>query len=367
MPQTERSPDGVPERVLVVDDDPAMRRLLGRVLEGAGYEWAEAADSEQAYRALNEHEFALILSDVKMPGDSGLKLVQHVLAEHPGVAAVMVTCIDDPELAASALDYGAYGYIVKPFTPSQITIAVANALRRRKLEIDNRAHSEMLEELVRQRTAALEHSTGQLKLSREETVRRLSRAVEFRDAETGQHTERVSRYCELLAELEGLDGELLRTASPMHDVGKVGIPDRILLKPGKLTEEERREMERHAKIGYEILSGSGSDLLDLAASIALTHHERYDGSGYPRGLTGKQIPIEGRIVAIADVFDALTSDRSYRPAFSFEQAIPMMTDQRGRHFDPELLDHFLAALDKIDAIRLQHVDSSPQPGRSIVP
>jgi cyclic di-GMP phosphodiesterase len=363
MPQTERSP----ERVLVVDDDPAMRRLLGRILERAGYEWSEAADSEQAYRALNEHDFALVLSDVKMPGDSGLNLVRHVLAEHPDVAVVMVTGIDDPELAASALDYGAYGYIIKPFSPSQITIAVANALRRRKLEIENRSHREMLEQIVRERTAALEHSARQLKLSREETVRRMSRAVEFRDEETGLHTERVSRYCELLAEQEGLDGELLRTASPMHDVGKVAVPDRILLKPGQLTDEERRQMERHTEVGFEILSGSGSDLLDLAASIALTHHEKYDGSGYPRGLKGEQIPVEGRIAAIADVFDALTTDRVYRPAYSFEQAVEMMTEERGRHFDPELLDHFLAAVDKIDAIRLHHADSSPQVGRSIVP
>ena len=187
----EQMPDFARERVLVVDDDAASRRLLGRVLERAGYEWEEAADSEQAYRALDEHEFALILSDVKMPGDSGLNLVRHVLAEHPGVAVVMVTGLDDPELAASALDYGAYGYVIKPFTPSQITIAVNNALRRRELEIENRAHREMLEQTVRERTAALEHSARQLKLSREETVRRMSRAVEFRDEETGQHTERV--------------------------------------------------------------------------------------------------------------------------------------------------------------------------------
>ncbi len=359
MSQTEQRPAPTPERVLVVDDEPATRRLLGRILVGAGYEWAEAADSEQAYRALNEHDFALILSDVKMPGDSGMNLVKHVLAEHPDLAVVMVTGIDDPALAALALDYGAYGYIIKPFSPSEITIAVANALRRRKLEIENRAHREMLEQIVRERTAALERSAGDLKLSREETIRRLSQAVEFRDEETGHHTERVSRYCELLAELEGLDGELVGTASPMHDVGKVAVPDRILLKPGKLSDKERREMERHTVVGHEILSGSGSDLLDLAASIAFTHHERYDGSGYPQGLKGEQIPVEGRIAAIADVFDALTTDRVYRPAYTFEQAVQMMTEQRGRHFDPDLLDHFLAALDKIDAIRLHHADPSP--------
>jgi putative two-component system response regulator len=192
-----------------------------------------------------------------------------------------------------------------------------------------------------------------LRRSHEETVRRLSTAAELRDDETGAHIERVSRYCELIAERLGLDPAFrdeLRIASPMHDVGKIGIPDAILLKPGPLTPEERAEMERHAEIGYRVLTGSGAELLELAATIAWTHHERFDGSGYPRGLSGETIPLEGRIAAVADVFDALTSDRVYRKALPYEEAIALLRDGRGSQFDPRVVDAFLEADDEIRAI-----------------
>jgi putative two-component system response regulator len=263
----------------------------------------------------------------------------------------MVTGLDDSALAQAALASGAYGYVIKPFTPNELIIAVANALRRRTLEIENRAHRETLEELVRVRTAALQSSAEQLRLSHEETVRRLAAAIEYRDYETGGHTDRMSRYACVLATHCGLDPELMRLASSMHDVGKVGLPDSILLKPGALTADERREMEGHTEMGYAILSGSGSGLLDLAATIALAHHERFDGSGYPRGLSGEGIPIEGQIAAIADVFDALTSDRPYRVAFSVQEATSRMRRGRGTHFNPALLDMFFAAIDEIVLIR----------------
>ncbi len=192
-----------------------------------------------------------------------------------------------------------------------------------------------------------------LRRSREETIRRLSRAAEFRDDETGMHIERVSQFCELIGTRLGLDPkrcEQLRIASPMHDVGKIGIPDAVLLKPGPLDDEERAEMERHSEIGYRILAGSGAELLDLAATIALTHHERFDGDGYPRGLEGEEIPLEGRIAAVADVFDALTNDRVYRPAYSYAQAVAIMEGERGAHFDPRVLDVFLEAGPEISAI-----------------
>ena len=192
-----------------------------------------------------------------------------------------------------------------------------------------------------------------LRRSREETIRRLSRASEFRDDETGAHIERVSRYCELIAKRLRLDPkrcEELRIASPMHDVGKIGIPDSILLKPGPLNPEERAEIERHAEIGYRILAGSGSSLLDLAATIASTHHEHFDGGGYPRGLKGEEIPLEGRIVAVADVFDALTNDRIYRPALSYVDATSTMQAARGSQFDAEALDVFVRAEREIRAI-----------------
>jgi PAS domain S-box-containing protein len=201
--------------------------------------------------------------------------------------------------------------------------------------------------------SAEKEAQASLRRSHEETIRRLSRAAEFRDDDTGGHIERMGRYCELIAARLGLAPELceqLRIASPMHDVGKIGVTDAILLKPGPLDADQRAEMERHPDIGYGILAGSGTELLDLAATLARTHHERFDGSGYPRGLKGEEIPLEGRIAAVADVFDALTSDRTYRARFSCAEAFVMMRTERGSHFDPRVLDAFLEAEDEITAI-----------------
>jgi putative two-component system response regulator len=212
---------------------------------------------------------------------------------------------------------------------------------------------------LRDTIAQLEASESELRRLREETIRRLSWAAEFRNQETGEHIVRMSLYCALLARLAGLDAdhaELIRIASPMHDVGKIGIPDRILLKPGRLTEEERRIMEAHTEMGHRILAGSGVELLDVAAEMALTHHERIDGTGYPGGLAGDEIPIAGRICAVADVFDALTSDRVYRKAFRPDEARQVMLDGRGTQFDAELLDLFFGAFDDVLAIRRAAAD-----------
>jgi putative two-component system response regulator len=279
------------------------------------------------------------------------------------VAAIMMSGYDDPSLVQTALEVGAYDYLVKPFKHSDVLIGVSNALHRKALELENRLHRDHLEQLVSERTAALERVLKQLERSadrmarsREETIRRLSRAVEYRDEETGNHVERMSRYCELLAENVDYNGVSMRLASPMHDVGKIAVHDGILLKPGKLTAEEWAEMQRHCQVGYDILSESGSKLLDLAASIALTHHEKYDGTGYPHGLAGGEIPLEGRIAAVADVFDALTSDRVYRPAFAMEAAIETMRQGRGSHFDPVILDAFIDDLDHIVEIKQSYDD-----------
>jgi putative two-component system response regulator len=349
---------GGPARVLVVDADERAASTLTGILRDAGYAVGTAVDTIEARRRLADESFAALIVDVEPPGEAGLQLVKHAHAEHPDVSALMVAGADRDDLARAAMDLGTHGYIVKPFTANEIMFAVANACRRRELEMDNRAHQEALEQIVRARTTALERSAKQLKLTREEMVRRLSRAVEYRDEETGGHTERMSRYCALLAGRAGLDAESLRIASPMHDVGKVAIPDHILLKPGRLTPPERAEMERHTVIGHEILSGSRSALLELAAQIALTHHEKFDGTGYPRRLAGSDIPLEGRVAAIADVFDALTSERSYRPALPLEQTLEIMRAERGQHFDPGLLDLFLDSMDNVLEIRAAWPDSS---------
>ncbi|MBI5311073.1 MAG: HD domain-containing protein [Actinobacteria bacterium] len=237
-------------------------------------------------------------------------------------------------------------------------------LRRQANDLNsNLAKRAEIEDRLRTTIKELERSEDQLALSQEETIMRLSIAVESRDAETGSHIERMGRYCALLAEkLDWSEGacELLRVASPLHDVGKIAIPDAVLQKPGALTPDERKQMEEHAAIGHRILAGSDSPLLDLAARIALTHHEKWDGSGYPNGLKGEDIPIEGRLAAVADVFDALTSDRVYRPAMPLEKALAILQEGRGTHFDPEILDHFFNSIDEVIAIRNNSVAAPEQ-------
>jgi putative two-component system response regulator len=349
------------QRVLIVDDEDQIRTLLARLLGAHGYECDTAESAAEARRMLKESSYGLVLSDVNMPGESGLDFTREVLAQYEDIAVVMVTGMDDRRYAEVATEDGAYGYILKPFKPNELIINVGNALRRRALEIENRGHRERLEQTVLERTSALrttiqqlESSDAELRRLREETIRRLSWAAEFRNQETGEHIIRMSLYCSLLARLVGVDkehAEMIRIASPMHDVGKIGIPDRILLKPGRLTEDERHVMEGHAEMGHRILAGSQVELLDLAAVMALTHHERIDGTGYPSGLAGDSIPLEGRITAIADVFDALTSDRVYRQAFQPDEARAMMLDARGRQFDAELLDLFFGSYDDVLEIR----------------
>jgi putative two-component system response regulator len=337
--------------VLIVEGERQAQSMLAHALEEAAYRWDVAPDSVTARRMCAAQEYDLLLVDVALPDGSGLELVEHVFTASPDTAAVMVTEVDDPEAVNRAIELGTYGYVIKPFSVTEVLIALRNALQRRKLAIENRAQRETLEEIVRARTTALERSATRLKLSREETVRRLSRAVEYRDEETGGHTERMSAYAALLAGRLGLDYESIRIASPMHDVGKVALPDNLLLQPRDLTAGERAEMERHTIIGYQILSGSGSALLELGASIALTHHEKWDGTGYPRRLSGAEIPMEGQVAAVADVFDALTSDRPYRKAFAMDEAVRIMRSEQGKHFDPRLVDLFLENMDEVVAIR----------------
>jgi len=222
--------------------------------------------------------------------------------------------------------------------------ATARDITERKThEVRQHEQISRMRSMLVERARDIRLSAGALEIAETEIVRRLSMAVEWRDDETGQHIERVSRFSGLLAQRGGLEPELwepMRFASPLHDAGKVAIPDTILLKPGALTVEERAIMETHAELGHGLLRGSASPVLELAATIAWTHHEKFDGSGYPRGLVGADIPVAGRIVAIADVYDALTSDRVYRPAFSVDRALAMMAADRGTHFDPRLLDAF---------------------------
>lgn len=458
-------------RVLVVDDQPEILRMMERIL-GEDYELSIADGIDEGRRLLSGDEFELALCDIEMPGGSGLQLAAELAAVHPRTSVVLVTGLDDPEVAQRGFDLGVHGYLVKPFGRGALRITVINALRRRELELAAAAHARSLEERLqtivdnapmpiyakdrelryvivnrateelagaepgslvgktsdeimspasarlsnegdlailagapsferretlvvggRERvslttkfplmdedgrviavcgisadvtaqaeadrlrdalSAAQREAIRELRTSRLETVERLVRAVELHDPDTGVHVSRMAVVAATLAQLYGLPEDrvdLIRAAAPMHDVGKIGISAELLGKPGRLTDAEREEMQRHTVIGHSLLAESESELLKLAATIALTHHEYYDGSGYPDGLAGDEIPIEGRIVALADVLDALLSDRSYRPAMTVTEATDLIRSESGTHFDPRLVELLLTNLEDILSAR----------------
>ena len=350
-----------PVDVLVVDDQEDVRVVLARILRAADYQCRVAASVAEAKVELERATPDLVLCDIDMPGESGLRLVEHLHRTASDVPVLMVTAFDDPAMAEVAMDGGAVGYVIKPFERNEILIDVAGALRRKQESVAARSALDQLEVVVAARTAELQSSLRDLEAaadaldrSHEESLRRLACAAEFRDPETARHLERMSRYSAALARMAGESEsacELLRLASPMHDVGKIGIPDAILLKQGIFTPEDRLVMERHPGIGHDLLAGSSSPLLDLAAVVALSHHEWVDGTGYPNRSQGDEIPLEGRIVAIADVFDALTSQRRYKAAMTVQEARAVMEAERGTHFDTHLLDLFFDNVAEMEAIK----------------
>jgi putative two-component system response regulator len=348
--------------ILIVDDEGLARSALRVLLEEQGHACLEAPNGAVARRLHGEQAPELVLCDVTLAGESGLDLVRELQRDRVDSAIVMVSGIEDPAVWGIALELGCYGYLTKPVRESELAIAVVNALRRRELELAMRERQRSLEQAVLERTASLralvrevEDSRAELARVYEETVRRLALAAEYRNVETGRHVERMSSYCALIAERLGLDEgrrEDLRLAALLHDVGKIAIPDSILCTPDELSPEEWEQVRRHPELGHRLLSGSGSPVLELAATIALTHHERMNGSGYPRGLQGEDVPLEGRIAAVADVFDALTTARIYQRAHSPEEALDMLEAGRGTLFDVRVLDAFLSAREEVEAIRL---------------
>lgn len=331
--------------MLVVDDEDQVRAVLCRLLERDGYACSTAAGPSEARSRLADDSFDLLLCDLRMPDGSGLDLLKEIPSRSPGTAVVVVTGVDDLETARTALQHGALDYVMKPFRANEVLISVANALNRQ------RAMKEQLAE-VQGALSELERARGELDLH-EETVQRLARMVQFRHEETGDHMRRVGAYSALLAGKLGMSADrcdLIRLASPMHDIGKVAVPDRILLKPGRLEPEELRIMEWHTEAGYLLMRDSSAAVLRLGASIAWTHHERWDGRGYPRGLAAEEIPPEGRLTAVADVFDAMTTDRVYRPAYGLEEAIDLVRHERARNFDPEVVDCFVDGVEEIRAL-----------------
>ncbi|MDH4225069.1 MAG: response regulator [Deltaproteobacteria bacterium] len=354
------------ERILIVDDERMIQEMLKQMLEMRGYLCQTVSSGEEALEELAQNPYELVLCDMNMRGITGMEVIEHIRQNYPQTASIMVTGTDDPQLAETAIRTGAYGYLVKPFRENVLNINVINSLIRRRLEIESREHRQTLEAEVEDRTRELTEAMEKLKradvrlrYSHQETINRLLRVAEFRDNETARHVQRMSHYCEFLSTLAGKsreESDLIRIASAMHDIGKLGIPDHILLKPGKLTDEEYSLMKEHAQIGFNILRGSKVPMLETAAMIALTHHEKYDGSGYPKGLKKDHIPLAGRITAICDVFDALTSIRPYKPGFSWYEAINWMRQHSGSHFDPGLLDLFINNMDHVVSIKAKYPD-----------
>ena len=338
----------LPSRILIVDDEAYICEILSRWLGAVGYRCTTALSAEKAWELLQHENFSLLVSDIIMPGKSGVELLSQVKERFKEeVAVIMVTAVDDRAMAIQALELGAYGYIIKPFDQNEFLISVANALERRHLVLERQAYEHQLEEEVRERTADVH--------SREaEIVLRLMTAAEYRDDETGAHIRRIGMYASALAEAIGQRPEEIRNirlAAPMHDIGKIGVPDAILLKPGRLTPREFDVVKTHTDIGARILGESRIPLLLMARRIALSHHEKWDGSGYPQGLAKKEIPKVARAVAIADVYDALVTDRIYRPAFPEAEALAVMAKEKGRSFDPDLFELFLSLLPKFRQIR----------------
>lgn len=294
----------------------------------------------------NNHD--LVITDYKMPNMDGVEFT-HWFRKIPSctdIPLVIITCVDDKSIRYQALEAGATDFLSKPIDHYECRARCRNLLQLRKQQVIIKDRARWLEQEISRKTE-------ELQLREKETLLRLAKAGEFRDEETGDHVIRMSDYACLIARSLNLDDDLcevIRLAAPMHDIGKIGIPDHILLKPGKLTSQEWSIMQTHTRIGYDILRDSTSCYIQAGAVIAYGHHERFDGKGYPQGLAGSDIPIEARVVAVADVFDALRSKRPYKNAWSLDRTLDYMEVQRGRHFDPDCVDVFMANLDKVLAI-----------------
>ncbi len=335
--------------LLAVDDEIHNLRGLERTLRAAGFTGLRTTtDPREVPVLFRQVQPALVLTDLCMPGMSGFELMEALREQVPrGPLPVLVlTSLRDRETRLRALRAGARDFLTKPFDGAEAVARIRNLVEMSLLEHDLVSHNERLEQAVRERTRELTRSRQQL-------IRRLGRAAEFRDEETGEHILRVARMGALLGSLVGLDARecsRLEAALPMHDVGKIGVPDAILRKPGPLSERERAVMQTHTSVGAELLSGDESRLLVLARTIALTHHERWDGAGYPSGLTGELIPLAGRICALVDVFDALCSERPYKSAWPVARAVEEIRSQAGRQFDPGLVALFLQHRPAFEAI-----------------
>ncbi|MEN8134521.1 MAG: HD domain-containing phosphohydrolase [Thermodesulfobacteriota bacterium] len=339
-------------RVLVVDDEVLIGEVIREWLKLDGYDCDFTTGIVAAQEMFKRKEYDLLISDITMPGGSGLELLIQVKQLYPDLAVVMATAVDDRGTADKALALGADSYVIKPFHMNEFLINIANILENKRLTMENSKYNTILEEKVRDRTAAI-------RKREEEIAMRLITATGCRDGETGEHIKRIGLYSVVMAMALGWDQEKIdsiKIAAPMHDVGKIGIPDDVLQKPCRLSAEELEVIKEHPRIGATILGESNIPLLQMAVDIALCHHEKWDGTGYPGGLSGEGIPEAARIVAIIDVYDALCHDRVYRESYNEADVLAIMDEKRGSHFDPEMYDCFRTLLPSFRRIRQECTD-----------
>jgi putative two-component system response regulator len=342
--------------ILIVDDESRNVRLLEALLRPEGYLTRSAASGKEALASIEQQAPDLILLDIMMPEMTGYE-VAGVLKANPGTAnipIIMVTALTDRDARLAGLNAGAEEFLTKPIDRAELWIRVRNLLRLKEYGDFLVDHNRILDQQVKERTAQLDEAYR-------DTVFTLVRAAEHKDQETGHHVRRISHYCQVLAEAMALSTDFsvaIFNASPMHDIGKIGIPDRVLLKPGSLTPEEWLTMKTHCALGASILASGTSPYTRLGAEIALSHHERWDGSGYPNGLVGEAIPLAARIMQICDVYDALRSQRPYKPPIDHSRCVEIITQGDGRtlpgHFDPAVLAAFVSDADRFALIYEQH-------------
>ena len=330
----------VRSRILLVDDETEITSILSELFESK-YDCTTAGSAEEALRLLDGEDHQLVISDITMPGMSGLELIPHVHRCWPNSVVVMISGMQTMESAIDALRLGAFDYVMKPFDLRQVEAVVKRALDHQELIVAKQRYENHLEELVEQRTAQLDKALNSLEEAYRSTLKALTAALETRDLETHGHSERVVSYSMRLGVAYGLDGDLrksLEFGSLLHDIGKIGVPDLILRKPAKLTPDEWVLMRQHPMHGKQILRGI--DFLEGAARVVAQHHEKWDGSGYPHGLSGEEIDVCARIFSVADAFDAITSDRVYRKGKSYQAAAAELDNWAGKQFDPKVVEAF---------------------------
>ncbi len=348
-------------RVLLCDDELMNRKVASKILLKEGFEVVEAVNGQEAIQRLKESKIDLILLDLMMPVMDGYEATKIIKADlnFSAIPLIIISALSEKKAIMKGLELGADEYLTKPYDIVEFTLRVKNAIKIGIYQNMQKEHKKLLEFEVNEKTKELQKALEEVQKSEKDIVSILGKTAEFRDNETSAHTLRVGEMAALLAEKllwSPKDVELMKLAAPMHDLGKVGIEDAILLKPGKLLEEEFIKMQEHTTIGRAILSQKETPLLKLAAEIAHTHHEKYNGQGYPLGLKEKQIPQSGSIVAVVDVFDALLSKRPYKEPFTLEKTLAIIKEGSGEHFDPKVVSCFLDSLEEMVQIRVRLKD-----------